>query len=164
MSHIGIFIFLGSFFLLTSCVSVNVGGDKTSKAKDVAYDSPSSPFSSVKMEGADQTWQSDKTGNTISFISECGPSADMSLESIQTDSLSGLAAKEIKSSEEIEYNNRAALKTHARGKTDGVSVEVKLMIFKKNGCTYTLSYSGVSKTFDREMTHFEKFLKEFKAP
>lgn len=163
MSHLGIFISSLAALMLTSCVSVNVGSGKVEKSKNVEYQNPTSPFSSVRMDGADEAWQSNKTGNTISFISECGPAADVSLQSIQTDSLSGLTEKEIHSAQNIDFNGRAALRTLAQGQTDGVVVEVDMLVFKKNGCTYTLSYLGVKKTFPSEQKYFDQFLKSFKA-
>lgn len=161
---LGILLPIAICFCMSACVSVNVGTGKTSKASDVDFTEPSASFRNVKVADTDEAWQSSTTGNSISYISECGPSSDLSLEAIQQDSLSGLNNRDILDSKEVDYNGRAALRTLASGKTDGIDVKVDLMIFKKNGCSYTLSYIGVANEFESERSVFNKFLEGFRAP
>lgn len=150
--------------LLSSCVSVELPSGKTKPAKDVTFSEPSSPFSSIKSKSADHAWQSSKTGNTISFLSECGGTADPSLQSLETESLSALNKLEILKTETKTFNGREARQTISAGTIDGVPVALALVVFKKNGCNYTLSYGGVEKQFNSELSVFEKFKDGFKAP
>jgi len=149
--------------LLSSCVSVQLPNGKTTSAKDVQYKEPEEPFDSIKAVNADKTWQSKKTGNTISYLSDCGGS-DPSLQSIEADSLSALNNMKIVSTENLIYNGREARQSISTGDIDGVPVQLALMIFKKNGCNYTLSYGGIQKQFKSELKFYETFKAEFKAP
>lgn len=150
--------------LLSSCVSVQLPGGKITQAKDVQYSDPGAPFEKIKAQNSDRTWQSKNTGNTISYLSECGGTADPSLQSIETESLSAMNDLKVIATEELTYNGREARQTVARGEIDGVAVQIALLIFKKNGCTYTLSYGGLHKQFSAELKNFENFKSEFKAP
>ena len=150
--------------LLSSCVSVNLPGGKVTSAKDVQFAEPGTPFKSIKAANADRTWLSKKTGNTISYLSECGGTADPSLQSVETESLSALNKMQILSTDATTYNGREARQTLANGQLDGVPVQILLLIFKKNGCTYTLSYGGIEKQFSAELRQFESFKASFKAP
>lgn len=150
--------------LLGSCVSVQFPGGKSTSAKDVEFKAPAAPFKEITTSKADKTWLSSQTGNTISFFSECGSSNDPSLSQIENESLSALSNLEIVKSEELTYNSRAAHQTIARGKVDGIPVQISLLVFKKNGCNYTLSYGGVQVQFSSEEPAFEDFKRYFKAP
>jgi hypothetical protein len=59
----------------------------------------------------------------------------------------------------IYFSDRAAYEVTASGKIDGVKAKIWLLVFKKNGCNFTLSYMGSAKSFDRERTAFEEFKK-----
>jgi hypothetical protein len=150
--------------LLTSCVSVELPGNKVTSAKGVEYQDPGGSYEEIKAKNADKTWLSKKSGNTISYLSECGNTADPSLQSIESDSLSALSNLEILKTETITFNGRGARQTVAAGTVDGVPVALSLLVFKKNGCNYTLSYGGLEKQFNGELPVFENFKKNFKAP
>ena len=156
------------FFIMTlvlsSCVSVQLPSGKVTQAKDVQYKEPGEPYAAIKTQNADKTWLSSKTGNTISYLSECGGTGDSSLQSIEGESLSAMSDLQVVKSEELTYNGREARQTIAAGSVDGVSVQIILLIFKKNGCTYSLSYGGLKKQFSRELPFFEFFKQEFRAP
>ncbi|WII72403.1 hypothetical protein QJS83_00795 [Bdellovibrio sp. 22V] len=150
--------------LLGSCVSVKLPGGKVTSAKDVTFTAPPSPFQEIKADSSDKAWLSGKTGNTISFLSECGGGADPSLEQLEVDSLGAINKVKVLQSDETMFNGRAARQSTAQGQIDGVSVQMALLVFKKNGCNYTLSYGGVAKQFSVEEDVFEKFKQSFKAP
>lgn len=150
--------------LLTSCVSVQLPGSKITSAKDVEFNSPGSPFNEIKRGNTDKAWLSEKTGNTISYFSECGGSSEPSLQQLENDSLAALIDLQTESSQELTFNGRAAQQSVSSGKIDGVPVKVALLVFKKNGCNYTLTYGGVAKNFSSELKQFEEFKQHFKAP
>ncbi|WP_413558769.1 hypothetical protein [Bdellovibrio sp. HCB209] len=149
--------------LLGSCVSVELPSGKGKPAENVAFSEPASPFASIKAKSADRAWQSSKTGNTISFLSECGNSSDPSLQTLETESLSAINKLEILKTETALFNGRESRQTISAGTIDGVPVALALVVFKKNGCNYTLSYGGVEKQFNSELPVFEKFKADFKA-
>lgn len=152
------------FLLLGSCVSVQLPGGKVTSAKDVSFSAPSSPFNEIKSDSSDKAWISGKTGNTISYLSECGGKNEPTLQQLESDSLSALNSLKVLKSEDTSFNGRAARQTLAQGFVDGVSVQLSLLVFKKNGCNYTLTYGGVEKNFQNELNTFENFKQNFKAP
>lgn len=148
--------------LVVSCVSVNLPGRKSVPAKGVEFSSPASPFKSIDAANSDKAWLSSSTGNTISFVSDCG-GADPSLQQMETESLAALSNLDVKS-DTLMFNGREARQSVATGTVDGIAVQLALLVFKKNNCNYTLSYGGVQKQFAAEQKHFEDFKAQFKAP
>ena len=57
-----------------------------------------------------------------------------------------------------------ALDTEAEARVEGVPTKIRTLVFKKNGCLYTLSLIGISKNFDKGIEPFETFVKGFQAP
>lgn len=148
--------------LVASCISVNLPGRKSVPATGVEYSAPGAPFKSIDAAGSDKAWLSSDTGNTISFISDCGGS-DPSLQQMETESLAALSNLDVKS-DTLMFNGREARSSVAQGTVDGIAVRLALLVFKKNNCNYTLSYGGVEKNFAPEQKHFEEFKAQFKAP
>lgn len=133
-------------------------------AKDLDFKTPSTPFKEITISNSDKAWLSDTTGNTISYLSECGGSSELSLQQIETDSLSALSNLEVLKVEEFTYNARAARQSLSQGQIDGVPVQISILVFKKNGCNFTLSYGGTKKNFEAEKHFFDMFKDGFKAP
>lgn len=150
-------------FGTASCVSVNLPTTTGKKADGVAATAPGAPFRELA-SSADKAWISDKTGNTISFISECGSKADPSLQQLRDESMNALVNPKISGEKTFSYNGREALEATGSGTVDGVAVTLRLVLLKKNGCQYTLSYGGVSNGFETETSYFTKFVEGFKAP
>ncbi len=148
----------------SACVSVELPSSKSRKSTDMIYKAPAAPFEELKSDSADKVWLSTRTGNTISFLSECENSADPSLKQLETDSFSALGSPEIESTAHMSFNGREALQSTATGSVDGVAIKLKLLVFKKNNCSYTLSYGGVAKNFSFELKHFDEFTQGFKVP
>lgn len=157
------FLFSILSLLLGSCVSVNLPGGKVTPAKDVGFTAPSSPFKEIESKGSDKSWLSAKTGNTISFRSECG-GAEVSLQQMEGESLAALDNLSVQTSTTTIYNARESRQTIATGTVDGVPVQLSLIVFKKNGCGFTISYGGVSAQFKAEESYFNSFKDSFKAP
>ena len=150
--------------LLSGCVSVNLGAGHTEKANGVDFVEPQKPFERVKLENADQAWQNPNNGNTISFLSECYSPTETHLKTLEMEISQVLREPVIESSQEIQYNQRGALRSRIQGTLDGVPTKIELVLFKKNNCTYTLSYVSVTSHFERGLKPFEEFLSQFRAP
>jgi hypothetical protein len=161
MNHFILFIFLTHFLL--GCVSVNVGPKQPKKSENVSFIAPASPYKEIRADNADKIWQSSKTGNTISYLSECNMTVDPTLQVIETEFLSALNSLVINKSEQRSFNEREAKVTNAFGKVDGVDVAISILVFKKNNCNYTISYVGKKTGFEPELSIFENFLKNFRA-
>ncbi len=118
----------------------------------------------MKDATADGAWLNKANGDSISYFSTCNDPSDPSLDSVARDLFSGVSELNIVNQSNPTFNGREALKMDAQGRIDGVVTRISTLVFKKNGCTYTLSHVGVSKTFDHDQVTFETFLKSFKAP
>ena len=165
MSRIKSLFFLYSLSVLfTACVSVNLStSGQIEKSKTVGFSEPAAPFQKFKIESVDRAWKNFKNGNSISFLSECQTVADPSLETLYRGIISSIDRSESVEKKLITYNEREALRTRAIGYVDGVKSQFELVIFKKNNCTYILSYVGTEKHFSQDSQQFEKFLSGFKA-
>lgn len=155
------------FFLsltISGCVSVNLGGHNTHKADGIDFQMPSAPFVKEDNSNVDQSWIDPKTGNTISYLSECGDPADPGLTSIESGALSGLHSLQYLSQKKFSYNHRRARRVKVKGSVDGVPSMVDMIVFKKNGCIYILSYVGVEKHFSGGQDQFDEFVARFQAP
>lgn len=150
-------------FCLTGCISIGISSSPE-PAKNLSYESPKAPFSAHKIKTGDKIWLSEKTGNSISFISDCSLNSDPSLEALEIDALSGIENIEVQETNTLEYNQRKAKKTVAKGSVDGIKIKVKVISFKKNSCNYNLLFAGKQERFESELSDFDKFAESFKAP
>lgn len=161
----GLLIFSVSLIsALSGCVSVSLPSMDGKRAQEVRFTAPSSPFKSLKTDSGDGAWISTRTGNTISYVSDCAAKIDPELDQILDDSAQILEKPEVSNRASLNYNGRAAKTALVNGSLDGIPVRLKLLVFKKNDCSYTLSYTAKPSTFDTEAASFEAFLSDFKAP
>jgi hypothetical protein len=157
-------IFIGFMFGMGACVSVKLPSGAGTPAKDVKFLAPEKPYQEIKVLTGDKAWLSGKTGNTISFLSDCHGTVDPTPQQLESESLAVLDKLKILQTKTFDFNGREALLTQAQGEVDGVPVKTELIVFKKNNCNYTLSYGGVFKSFDAEKKYFDSFAESFKAP
>jgi hypothetical protein len=154
------FIFL-SFF---GCVSLGLNDTKVVRSKRVQFFEPGSPFVEQHVEHLDHLWRNPDNGNSISFLSECGDATDPDLQTIQRGILRGVDDLRLLSSNLMPFDSREALETRARGKVDGVETEMEIVVYKKNGCIYTLNSVGVVRHFGENSKIFAEFMDQFRAP
>lgn len=148
----------------SGCVSVGINTNKKSpKSDSVVFSEPSKPFEEIKSDTGDKTWLSGKTGNTISYLSECNLNSDSKLEEILTESTSFIDDKKEVSNEEKMYNQRKSVQSVLTGNVDGINVQMFIVIFRKNQCLYTLTYGGTENNFNEEKKIFLNFLDNFKV-
>jgi hypothetical protein len=158
------FIFLCLVAFLGGCISVQLQGSKITNAKDIQFTEPKAPFYLIKSISADHAWMSKKTGNTISYLSECNTGSDSSLESLETDSLSAIGKIKNLKTESLRHQDSAARYSISEGEIDGKQVQLALLIFNKKGCSFTLSYGGLKKDFESEIKNFDEFKENFQVP
>jgi len=148
----------------SGCVSISIGSGEVERAKDVSFRPPSEPFVRIKAEGADQAWRNSKTSTLISYLSTCGDRTDPSLELIQSELLSAFEKPAVLKTQSFSFNKRAAIRSEAMGLIDGIQTKIDLLVFKKNGCTYSLTYVGQPESFALNQPQFEEFIKSFEVP
>lgn len=157
------FIFTIALLSLSSCISIGVSKDPI-PAKNIEFKAPESPFVEQKSKTGDKVWISKKSGNTISYLSDCSPSSDLSIDNLENETLSGIEKLEIISTKELNYNQRLAKETIASGLVDGVKIKIQVITLKKNSCNYNLIYAGKTSSFASEESAFANFKESFKAP
>lgn len=162
--HFQIIIFALLCLFFNGCVSVSIPTSSGTPAKDIKFETAGDPFKELKIKTSDRAWVSEKTGNSIAYISECYTSIDAPLLQLENESLVALNKLKVVSSKNVNFNGREALTTIAEGEVDGVQVKTQILVFKKNGCNFTLSYGGVRSKFDSELSHFQKFIESFRVP
>lgn len=157
---------VAAFFLLQlmGCVSVNISQPKSSKASNIVAESPSQPFAVLETPYADRAWRSTKTGNTIAYLSECNPKTDVPLRTLERESSQILSDARIISRDDKVFDGREASESFVEGNIDGIKVKMKNFIFKKESCSFTLSYMGRAEDFASETQSFETFKKGFSVP
>ncbi len=164
MKYLKTIALLFFYSYLSSCVSVNLPSSSGTKSAAVDFKPPAKPFISTDTKSADKAWISQKNGNTISYLSDCGSPIDPPLQQIESDTLNFLENLKILSSETKTFNGRESLETIAQGNVDGVAVKMRVLTFKKNNCSYSLVYGGVKDKFNSELGEFDHFLQGFKVP
>ncbi len=147
-----------------SCISVGIGPSKAKKATGLTLVAPSPPFVEFESEVGDQVWRNPETGSTISYYSDCSRASDPNLDEIKFHLLGELDQGKVLEEKRVEYNQRAAIDALLSGSIDGILTQVHLIIFKKSGCIYTLTYASLPHHFAQNRPHFQSFAKEFRAP
>lgn len=150
--------------LFAGCVSVNIGGEKAERSKGVRLFQPKDPYTEIEGSRADGAWRNPANGNSISYFSTCNEAADPSLENATTELFADLKQLVIKRQATTTFNGREALDSEVEGKMEGIATRVRAIVFKKNGCLYTLSHVGVASKFDEDRQAFDSFAKGFEAP
>ncbi len=159
----------------TACVSVNIGGGKVEKSDGVTFAEPSSGFKAIKSSRADGAWNRSATGSTIAYQSSCGDTAESPLESLAEDLFAGFESSKRLKADRVPFDGREALDVEHEGKVDGVATRVRAMIYRKNQCTYVITFVTLPKSLvadtaskpdpsNGDAEEFAKFLTSFKAP
>lgn len=161
IKHLGISI--AAFASFVGCVSVSMptGGGK--KADGVRFEAPRAPFRDLAGTG-DRAWVNDRTGNTISFISECEAKGDPTLQQMQNEAVNSLEDPRVAGEKSRVLDGRPARSALVTGSIDGVPVSMHVVTLKKNSCNYTFAQTGVPAKFDADADAFEAFLQGFRAP
>jgi len=161
-----------------ACVSVNIGPGKVEKSDGVKFQAPAAGFRPIKKSeaksGADSAWNNSATGSTIAYQSNCGDSAETSLDSIAEDLFVGFEQSKTLKKDRVPFDGREALDLEMEGKVDGVQTRVRAVVYRKNECAYVLTFvvlptSLVADTKNKpaasgDLSEFSKFISSFKAP
>ena len=149
-------------FICPACISLKISPD-TQRSQSVSYNKPSSPFIETQSTNADKAWIDLETGSIISYQSICNEAIDPDLDTILQKSTSELLDRKISKRTRIDYNGRRAERVLVSGQLDGVQVNLEFVIFKKNSCSYTLSFISLPEHFQKSIDTFNKFIDGFKV-
>lgn len=157
-----IFVLFGGL-LLSGCVSVNIGPKQAGRSQGLRVENPADPFVAMKDSTADQAWQSTRTGNMIAYLSEC-PEPAMGLDILTSESLAVLKNNKVIDQKNKFFNGREALETRAEGSLDGIAMKMSTLVFKRNGCSFLITYAARKDHYADEEQIFVRFLEGFQAP
>jgi len=156
-----VFIFL-SLLMCTSCINIPVGSEKILPYKNVNFKSPTPGFSKTSGTPSDHSWINDTTGSMVSYKSECSKQslgAKDSLENI-TNEFYTISQTELKS---FKYNSRKAYRQKLTTEVEGVNTNFDIVVFKKYGCLFLITHTGLASNFQATESAFQKFLAAFKV-
>ncbi|MGE0526385.1 MAG: hypothetical protein AB7G93_20510 [Bdellovibrionales bacterium] len=157
-------LLLGTAVFASGCVTVNLGSKESKRASGVEVRVPALPFEKEARDDVDAAWKNPRTGNVISYLSDCKDPSDPPLDQIVHGVLAGLSDLKYESSKTESILGREGRRVHALGKVDGVPTGVDLLVFKRNNCIYVLSYVGVQSAFAKDQEEFNRFIEGFQAP
>ncbi len=153
-------------YFSAACVSIKLptsdNNAKTTKYNNINFQPPTLPFYESSSSYADKVWLSQKTGNSLSYLSSC-PAQKNDLELLQTDSISVLQQVQVVARKKIILNKANALETIYEGYSDEKKVRVALLSFIEHGCEFLVTYTGLEQTFDQEKKSYDDFKTTFKT-
>jgi hypothetical protein len=114
---------------------------------------------------ADFAFQNEVNKSYIYVESVCHKYQDVSLIKLSAKLLEHFTAPEILKQDSLNYQKREALKTLARGKLDGVTVDLTFVNLKKNDCLYDfVMITPKANSLSESRIQFETFLSSVEIP
>lgn len=110
----------------------------------------------------DLAWHNGAKGAVMHVDSDCDPGLDIPLTALRSHLIIGFTEREIVEEEVVEMDGREALRTHFRGKLDGVPRDILLQILKKDDCVYDFGLiTPTGPGFDEARVDFDRMLAGF---
>ncbi len=162
--------FLGTFLLLlvsgtlTACAGKGTFRDGIFYGNEARYRvaPPGGPWERVSISGNDLAWEG-AAGEVIAVNALCSEHGDPSLQVLTNHLLMGFEDRTVRERETLQLAGRAALRTRVGASLDGVKRELELLVLKKDGCVYDLSYLAPPSTFDARLPDFHAVVESFEA-
>ncbi len=149
--------------ILTSCVSVQVPFGPARKVERTLITKPAIPFVAFTSNTADEAWISEKTGNTISYLSECKKTNE-NIEDVAADAANAIEHSRIVKSSRGLIDTKQSAELLVSGKVDSHKVKMAIAVFQSKNCLISLIYGGLDEKFDEELNEFESFKNGFHTP
>jgi len=153
---------LSMLLLCSSCINIPVGPEKIEPYKNVSYRAPSPSFSKAAGTSSDQSWIHDISGAMISYKSECSKQSLSAKDTLQniTNEFYGTSDNELQS---FKFNSRKAYRQKLTTEVEGVKTNFDIVVFKKYGCLFLITHTGLANNFTATESAFQKFLIAFKV-
>ncbi len=154
-------------FFLNGCLSFDLGqiiSPPVEKSDKVKVTVPSEKYEEINNKIVDRAWQNKKNGNTIAYFSECNSPSDNSIENIEKENIKAIINAKVIERKMVDYNSRKALVSIVSGQFNKDQIKVKIVLFKKNGCIFTISYVSRAIFYAADERIFQKFVEDFKIP
>jgi hypothetical protein len=111
---------------------------------------------------ADFIYVNQKTSAYIAVNSMCKRYPDSSLASLSKQLMGPMSNAEIIAQEKLMIDEREALSTRSKGLLDGVAVEAKFVVVRKNECIFDFSLVAGKRIFDEDEEDFDRLVKGFR--
>jgi hypothetical protein len=116
----------------------------------------------VHQQSAAIGFYSAELGAVIEANASCRDDAEATpLEALTRLLLIGYTDRNVRSQEKVPLDQREALRTQLDAKLDGVPMSLDLLVMKRNGCIFDLSYAAPPDRFDRGSNDFQRFVSGF---
>lgn len=118
-------------------------------------------FRAVSLKDNDVAFVGIQTPHSIAVNATCAEHGDPSLEVLTQHLLMGFSDRETVEQVPGTLDGRESLRSRWNAKLDGVPIELLLVVMKKDGCVYDLSYLSPPGRFDEQRAAFEALLQRF---
>src|SRR5581483_12506640 len=116
----------------------------------------------VHKEGAAVGFFNEKLGAVVQANATCRDDAEAApLAALTRQLLIGYTEREQKDQQTIPLAGREALRTRVDAKLDGVPVALDLIVLRRNGCIYDLTYVAPPDRFEEGRPEFQRFVAGF---
>ena len=116
----------------------------------------------VHQESAAIGFYSADVGGVIEANASCRDDAEATpLEALTRLLLIGYTDRNFRAQEKVPLDEREALRTQVDAKLDGVPMSLELLVMKRNGCIFDLSYAAPPGQFARGSDDFAAFVHGF---
>ncbi|MEO5667332.1 MAG: hypothetical protein ABIR96_04665 [Bdellovibrionota bacterium] len=133
------------------------------KATGFTFKAPDSSRWDVLKEraDADDAWVHKKTGATLALRSLCGRYEHLSIQALSDNLMNIVGDAEIQTRDPMTLAGRAALSTIFEGNIDGVEIQNRLVVVRKDNCIFDFTLSQLAKISPDVMKDFDAFLPTF---
>ena len=118
-------------------------------------------FEKEKSGDADMLYEKSRTGAFISVNSVCNRYPDSSLDSLLNELFVPIQHAEVASTRDFKLDDRAALEKIVTGTIDGVDVESRFVVIRKNNCIFDFTLNSRNKIRDEANKEFDNMLAGF---
>lgn len=162
---------MGLLFLLSAC-AVLFPDRRAPKSSNYLITPPTAPWhklpvgadpDSTEALKADLAYENPETGSIISLNSLCRKYHAGTLDSLTTNLVRGIGAREMLRRQETTLDGAPALDTLFSGEVDKVRLHIRTVVLIKDSCTYDFIHVSVPKNGAAGAQEFDAFLASFKS-
>lgn len=111
---------------------------------------------------ADLAYENPESGAIISLNSLCRKYSNASLEILTDNLVRGISGRKLSSRKTLPVDQAEAMDSVFVGKMDGVDLQIRTVVMKKDGCTYDFIHISTLNRMDQTGT-FDTFLASFRT-
>lgn len=115
------------------------------------------------MRENDLAFMAKDSTHSMAINSTCEGHEDAPLAVLTQHLLMGFTDRTRVSQELRPMDGRESLQSHYQARLDGVPIELLLVVMKKDGCVYDLTYLAPKGRFDEKLDSFERLLQQFRT-